>query len=523
MFSQCEVQRSGCTDPSASNYDVAADYDDGSCVYGVDPGDDDQPDLEGNLYVTNETEEILYLYKDFALISSIPAKSTNFLINIPNPELAICKLQIWKASDVEDWNNPDIANVYRQWSVALSNTTLVNERANWLITDNDSYVGSGTLNLTYPSIDEYGQAVIYQVDVYLNSQEGAKIASLQPGISQKKVSVDYGVHYLYFHYWYSDPNSTTGEITDIGWDQENDVVINAGHTSADITIPFYSSNIGKYGELTVYNETSKAITIYADDALIESIAKLDGSTQGLSVIPAMNYTTFLIPVSTYSIIAKSIDGSSIIDNFVGIDILQDENAVLHAGVNLQSVSVINSTSENLLVCTPQGDYLGQFIKPGQSTSLFEIQDTITLLMVMTPDKLKSKIISAGTNVYVTELETQVSVDFQIITPWSISTDNVYQSTNIYASSSTSMIASLDAPKEVTISFDYKVSSELNYDYMSFSVDSLVVITKLSGEIDWTTYSIKVASGKHLLEWKYQKDSMIDGGSDFAQIRNIRIE
>jgi hypothetical protein len=443
-------------------------------------------------------------------------------VNIPNQELAICKLQIWKASDVSDWNSPDIDKVYRQWSVALSNTTSVNERANWLISGSDSYTGSGTLNITYPAIDEFGQAVIYQVDIYLNNKSGAKLASLQPGVASKKVSIDYGVHYLYYHYWYSNPNSTSGEIIDIGWDEAQDVVINAGHPEADITIPFYYSTIGKYGELTVYNETSKAITIYANDALIESIAKIDGSTQGLSVIPAMNSTTFVIPVNEYTITAKSVDGTSTLVSFLGVDILQDETAALHAGISYKSVSIKNSTNENLFLYTPQGEYMGQVIKPGQSTGTIKIADTITKLVVMNADQLKSKEFTPVMGVDITSLDERVSAKLAITGAWNVLSDNYYQSFAIGASETTSMTATLETPDSTTISFEYKVSSETGYDCFRFKIDGIVTLNNVSGEVGWSSYSTTVYAGTHQLEWIYSKDSMFNAGSDNVEIRNIEI-
>lgn len=524
LLSQCEVQRTGCTDPHARNYNVAADIDDGSCLYGVDPSNTDcYPDIEGNLSVTNSTDQVLYLYKDFGLITCIPANAEEFLVNIPSDGLTICKLQIWIADNVTDIYDPSGSNAYRQWSVVLSDNTNPEERANWLITDDQNYVGSGTLNLTYPSIDDYGQEVIYQVDVFLNSKSGAKLASLKPGFVNKKVSVDYGVHYLFFHYWYSDPNSTSGEITELGWEQNSEIVINVAFQTADIKIPFFYSNVGKYGKLQVYNQTNKLISIYANDALIESIAKVDGSTQGLSIIPAQNSTTFLIPVKDYTITAKSVDGSESIIAFNDVEILQNEIAVKRVGIEHQTISVINNTTETLLLYSPDNEYLGRTMVPGKSSGNVLVPAYFDSLLVVTGNKSQSKYFDAGTDVSITELEGYIQNTIDIVSAWNVIGNNHYRSPAIGDNEETIMTASLTNDEDVTLSYEYLVSSENIWDYFSFIIDGEVLIEKESGEIDWTSYSVVVTPGTHTIQWKYLKDERFSVGNDYVEIRNITLE
>jgi subtilisin family serine protease len=64
-----------------------------------------------------------------------------------------------------------------------------------------------------------------------------------------------------------------------------------------------------------------------------------------------------------------------------------------------------------------------------------------------------------------------------------------------------------------INFTWKVSSQLNKDYLNFSVDG-VEITKISGEQNWISVQHSLFSlGNHTLKWSYIKDSSGSSGSD----------
>ncbi len=70
-------------------------------------------------------------------------------------------------------------------------------------------------------------------------------------------------------------------------------------------------------------------------------------------------------------------------------------------------------------------------------------------------------------------------------------------------------------------FDYKVSSEAGFDFLSFYIDGNLV-QQWSGEIDWNTFGFAIAPGTHTFEWRYSKDSSGSSGSDTAWIDNVQL-
>ncbi len=71
----------------------------------------------------------------------------------------------------------------------------------------------------------------------------------------------------------------------------------------------------------------------------------------------------------------------------------------------------------------------------------------------------------------------------------------------------------------TVSFFKKVSSEPNYDFLEFYIDS-DKIGSWSGTDDWTLEKFPVTEGEHTFRWVYAKDYSATGGSDCAWVDYI---
>ena len=81
---------------------------------------------------------------------------------------------------------------------------------------------------------------------------------------------------------------------------------------------------------------------------------------------------------------------------------------------------------------------------------------------------------------------------------------------------------LEANIETTLgkmSFYYKVSSELEYDSLTFYIDDIEA-GKWSGQKDWEKVEFQTTPGTHNFKWIYSKDESISRGQDCVWIDNI---
>lgn len=104
--------------------------------------------------------------------------------------------------------------------------------------------------------------------------------------------------------------------------------------------------------------------------------------------------------------------------------------------------------------------------------------------------------------------------------WFLDTDGSWRSGAIGGNSSTWVeFAVTNAP--CTVSFDWKVSSEADFDKLSCTLDGEVVTEPISGTTDWSVISFEITeAGDHRVRIKYEKDGGGEGGEDCGWFRNF---
>lgn len=85
-----------------------------------------------------------------------------------------------------------------------------------------------------------------------------------------------------------------------------------------------------------------------------------------------------------------------------------------------------------------------------------------------------------------------------------------------------MSVNIEYPISGNISFNYKTSSEGNYDYLKFYIDA-IERGKWSGVTTWTEVSFPVTEGDRNFRWSFEKDGSYLYGSDCVWVDNIIFE
>ena len=73
----------------------------------------------------------------------------------------------------------------------------------------------------------------------------------------------------------------------------------------------------------------------------------------------------------------------------------------------------------------------------------------------------------------------------------------------------------------SLSFWWKVSSEVGHDFLEFHLDHVLQSGRISGGVDWEQVSVNVPAGNHELGWRYVKDGGGEGGLDRGWVDQVR--
>lgn len=71
----------------------------------------------------------------------------------------------------------------------------------------------------------------------------------------------------------------------------------------------------------------------------------------------------------------------------------------------------------------------------------------------------------------------------------------------------------------TVSFDLRVSTEANWDFVEFYLNG-VRVQRWSGDVPWRSYQFNVPAGRNRLTWRYSKDANFSTGFDAAFLDNL---
>jgi hypothetical protein len=74
----------------------------------------------------------------------------------------------------------------------------------------------------------------------------------------------------------------------------------------------------------------------------------------------------------------------------------------------------------------------------------------------------------------------------------------------------------------TLSFWWQVSSESNFDFLSFYINDVAQPSPISGDVGWQERSYRLPPGTRTLRWLYSKDSSVAVGFDRGWVDEVRI-
>jgi uncharacterized delta-60 repeat protein len=287
-----------------------------------------------------------------------------------------------------------------------------------------------------------------------------------------------------------------------------------------------------------------------DSSFLNGMTGVGGSVYAIAVQPDLKILiggsfTSVNGTNAYHVARLSPDGS-LDTNFnagvisVGVAgirslALQDDGCVIIAGELSQ---IGNSPRNNIARLRPDGSVDGFLPSPqggdGPVLALTLLDSTRVLLgggfgsLSSTPRSFVARVTYRQPAVPLESALNNFTLRWtnDVVAPWQgqtlVSHDLVSsaQSGSIADNQSTTLRSSVTGPG--CLSFWWKVSSEANYDYLTFTSSNIFVtnIVRISGEVDWVQQVICLPAGVHTLQWTYSKDVSVSNGRDAGFVDEV---
>ena len=220
-----------------------------------------------------------------------------------------------------------------------------------------------------------------------------------------------------------------------------------------------------------------------------------------------------------------------------VRVLLDDKVIVEAGescvheLKLEERGVYTLTHQIVIggnVCNERVSYCavsddGGVTVPSSWTAIpaDAFRDCAGLVSVIIPNSVKTVAPTAFkgcTNISAVTIDVGWGGMLEALDGWIDESDGVYRSIPVEDGQSTEMRAKIGIVGNDGFDFQWKVSSEANWDFLSYSVDGEGTEQRISGEIGWQDVSLKLPNGVHEIVWKYEKDGGGYRGEDCGWIR-----
>ncbi|MEM7431035.1 MAG: serine protease [Pseudomonadota bacterium] len=261
-----------------------------------------------------------------------------------------------------------------------------------------------------------------------------------------------------------------------------------------------ANNYGVYTSVPTHNDWIGELTTSVVAAPFHDLGPMRQGARMTQSITITNHN----PTETATVTSVALQGSSaalftVVSN--GCD-----GVVLQPGSECSvDVEIEATTSGNVTASLAVTSQLGS-----QSAAVSEAQ---LRSVVLDPVQFASEVDNSSI-----ELFSGGDAPWQVESADATSGGSSVRSGSLGNNSASFLLTTLTGPE--TLTFQWKVSSEEDYDFLSVFIDG-VRENLISGEVDWAEVSIDIPAGEHNVYWEYRKDESQASGSDAGFVDAIQ--